>query len=253
MNDAFAQPQSVLVLGGTSDIARATVRALVAARTRTVVLAGRDPDGLAGAADEARAAGATTVATLAFDATDVERHAEVLGKAFADHGDFDLVLMAVGVLGDQARDEADPVAAAGVIWTNFAGPAAACLVVAERLREQGHGTLVVLSSVAGERVRRANFVYGSSKGGLDGFAQGLGDSLVGSGARVMVVRPGFVHTKMTAGMKVAPMAATADQVAAGVLAGLARSADIVWVPSPLRWMMAVARHLPRAVFRRLPV
>lgn len=253
MNDAFAQPQSVLVLGGSSDIARATVRQLVAARTRTVVLAGREPLGLASAAADARAAGATHVATVSFDAADVASHADVLGKAFADHGDFDLVIMAVGVLGDQAHDEADPVAAAGVIWTNFAGPAAACLVVAERLREQGHGTLAVLSSVAGERVRRSNFVYGSSKAGLDGFAQGLGDALVGSGARVMVVRPGFVHTKMTAGLKVGPMAATTDQVATAILAGLAKRADVVWVPSALRWMMVVARHLPRAVFRRFPV
>lgn len=253
MNDAFAQPQSVLVLGGTSDIARAIVRALAARRTRTVVLAGRDPAGLSSAADEARAAGATTVATLAFDAAVVERHAEVLGKAFADHGDFDLVLMAVGVLGDQVHDEADPVAAAGVIWTNFAGPAAACLVVAGALRAQGHGTLVVLSSVAGERVRRANFVYGSSKAGLDGFAQGLGDALVGSGARAMVVRPGFVRTKMTAGLKVVPMAATVEQVAEAVFSGLAKGSDVVWVPPVLRWVMMFARHLPRALFRRLPV
>ncbi|MGH9130601.1 MAG: decaprenylphospho-beta-D-erythro-pentofuranosid-2-ulose 2-reductase [Acidimicrobiales bacterium] len=253
MNDAFAQPQSVLVLGGTSDIARAIVRSLVAARTRTVVLAGRDTARLAVAAQDARAAGADSVSTTGFDADDVGRHSEVLNKVFADSTGFDLVIMAVGVLGDQSHDEADPVAAAGVIWTNFAGPAAACLVVAERLRAQGHGTLVVLSSVAGERVRRANFVYGSSKAGLDGFAQGLGDALVGSGARVMVVRPGFVHTKMTAGMKVVPMAATADQVARAVVDGLAKGAEVVWVPPALRLMMAVARHLPRAVFRRLPV
>jgi decaprenylphospho-beta-D-erythro-pentofuranosid-2-ulose 2-reductase len=253
MNDAFAQPQSVLVLGGTSDIARATVRVLLAGRTRSVVLAGRDPAGLALAAQDARAAGASTVATVAFDAADVGHHAEVLGKVFAEHGDFDLVLMAVGVLGNQAADEEDPVAAAGVIWSNFAGPAAACLVVADRLRQQGHGTLVVLSSVAGERVRRANFIYGSSKAGLDGFAQGLGDSLVGSGARVMVVRPGFVTTKMTAGMKPAPLAASAEQVAAAILEGLAKGAQIVWAPGALRPMMILARHLPRAVFRRLPV
>lgn len=253
MNDAFAQPQSVLVLGGTSDIARATVRALVARRTTTVVLGGRDPDGLGRAADDATAAGATTVATFAFDAEAVERHATVLAKVFAEHGDFDLVLMAVGVLGDQARDEADPLAAAGVIWTNFAGPAAACLVVAEALRAQGHGTVVVLSSVAGERVRRTNFIYGSSKAGLDGFAQGLGDALVGSGARVMVVRPGFVKTKMTAGMKAVPMSATAEQVADAVVGGLARGAEVVWVPSVLRWVMMLTRHLPRTVFRRLPV
>lgn len=252
MNDAFASPQTVLVLGGTSEIARATVRALVAGRTRVLVLAGRDQAGLDQAGAEAKAAGATTVETVVWDATDVEGHGEALGKVFAAHGDVDLVLMAVGVLGDQAGDEADPASAARVITSNFAGPAAACLVVAEHLRAQGHGTLVILSSVAGERVRRANFIYGSSKAGLDGFAQGLGDSLVGSGARVMVVRPGFVRTRMTAGMKEAPFTTTADAVATAVVDGLRRGKETVWVPPALRAMMIVARHLPRSAFRKLP-
>lgn len=253
MNDALGAPQSVLVLGGSSDIARATIRQLVARRARTVVLAGRDPSALEAAADEARAAGATRVETLRWDATEVQRHTQVLGKVFADVGDIDVVLVAAGVLGDQAHDEADPTAAAGVITTNFTGCATASLVVADRLRAQGHGVLVVLSSVAGERVRRANFVYGASKAGLDGFAQGLGDALVGSGARVMVVRPGFVTTRMTAGMKPAPLAATADQVATAIVQGLAKGAEMVWAPSTLRLVMAVTRHLPRGLFRKLPL
>lgn len=251
MNDAFGSPQSVLVLGGTSDIARATVRALIARRARTVVLAGRDPEALRGPADEARAAGATTVATVRFDATDTGGHEQLFDKVFAEHGRLDMVLMAVGVLGDQVADEADPTAAARVITTNFTGPAGACLAVAGHLRAQGQGTLVVLSSVAGERVRRANFVYGSSKAGLDGFAQGLGDSLAGSGARVMIVRPGFVTTRMTAGMKPAPMAVTAEQVAGAIVAGLTKGSETVWVPAGLRAVMAVTRHLPRGVFRKL--
>lgn len=253
MNDAFSMPQSVLVLGGTSEIARATVRALVAERARTVVLAGRDRERLEAAAAEARAAGATSVATLELEATDVGRHAEMVGKAFADHGDFDLVVMAVGVLGDQQADEADPAAAAAVITANFTGPAAACLAVGEHLRSQGHGTLVVLSSVAGERVRRSNFIYGSAKAGLDGFCQGLGDALAGSGARVMVVRPGFVKTRMTAGLPPVPMSTTAQAVASAILRGLRRGDETVWVPGQLRAVMSVTRHLPRGVFRRLPV
>jgi decaprenylphospho-beta-D-erythro-pentofuranosid-2-ulose 2-reductase len=252
VNDAFALPQSVLVLGGTSDIARATVRALAARRARAVVLAGRDPQGLEAAATEARAAGANRVAVEAFEATEVERHSEVVQRLFVAHGPVDLVLMAVGILGDQDRDAADPEAAARVITTNFTGPAAALLAVAAQLRAQGQGTLVVLSSVAGERVRRANFVYGASKAGLDGFSQGLGDDLAASGVRVMVVRPGFVRDRMTAGRQPAPFSTTPDAVAEAIVEGLARGVDTVWVPGQLRAFMALSRHLPRALWRKVP-
>jgi len=110
----------------------------------------------------------------------------------------------------------------------------------------------VLSSVAGERVRRANFVYGSTKAGLDGFAQGLGDALAGSGAGVLVVRPGFVATKMTAGRAPAPLATTPEAVADAVVAGIARGKETVWVPPALRWVFAAFRHLPRSVWRKIP-
>lgn len=250
MIDALGRPQSALVLGGSSDIARATVRAL-AATLSTLVLAGRPSRELELAAREARSAGIATVEVLDWDATEMDRHAQRIGKVFDAHEDVDLVLVAAGVLGEQSRDEADPVAAAQVITTNFTGPAAACLAVAERLREQGHGVLVVVSSVAGERVRRANFIYGSSKAGLDGFAQGLGYSLSGSGARVMIVRPGFVHTRMTAGRAPQPFAITADQLAAAVVKGLERGTPVVWAPAALRPVMAVMRHLPAAVFSRI--
>ena len=127
------------------------------------------------------------------------------------------------------------------------------LAVARVLRAQGHGTLVVLSSVAGERVRQANFIYGSSKAGLDGFAQGLGDALTGSGARVLIVRPGFVHTKLTEGRPPAPLSTTPDAVAAAIAKGLADDREVIWVPATLRPLFAVFRHLPRAVWRRLPL
>ncbi|PZS19163.1 MAG: decaprenylphospho-beta-D-erythro-pentofuranosid-2-ulose 2-reductase [Acidimicrobiales bacterium] len=252
MNDSLGSPQSVLVLGGSSEIARAVVRELVARRAQRVVLAGRPSAELEEAADEARSLGATDVATVTLEITDIDTIPALIDGVFQAHGDFDLVLMAVGILGDQSTDEADPVAAARVITTNFTGPAAACLAVAGRLRSQGHGTLAVLSTVAGERVRRANFVYGSSKAGLDGFCQGLGDSLVGSGAHLLIVRPGFVHTRMTTGMPAAPLSTTADQVAKVVVSGLEKKADVVWAPPPFRWLMVVMRHLPRVVWRRIP-
>ena len=125
--------------------------------------------------------------------------------------------------------------------------------MAAQFRRQGHGRLVVLSSVAGERVRKANFVYGSSKAGLDGFAQGLGDALIGSGASVLVVRPGFVHSSMTRGMKSAPFATTPSAVAAATVKALRAGRRTVWVPAVLRPVFAVFRHLPGPVWRRLPL
>jgi decaprenylphospho-beta-D-erythro-pentofuranosid-2-ulose 2-reductase len=135
----------------------------------------------------------------------------------------------------------------------MAGAVSISLAVAQRLRAQGHGRLVVLSSVAGERVRKANFVYGATKAGLDGFAQGLGDSLEGSGAAVVVVRPGFVHSTMTAGLDPAPFATTPDAVAEATVAGLRRGRRTVWAPGILRVVFSVLRHLPGPVWRRLPL
>ncbi|MGI5428147.1 decaprenylphospho-beta-D-erythro-pentofuranosid-2-ulose 2-reductase [Streptomyces sp. CA-179760] len=251
MKDAFGLPQSLLVLGGSSEIALATARRLIARRTRTVWLAGRPSAALEEAAGRLRGLGAD-VHTIAFDALDPGSHEAVLGKVFAE-GDIDMVLLAFGLLGDQARDEREPEAAVRVAQTNYTGAVSASLVCARALQSQGHGSLVVMSSVAGERARRANFIYGSSKAGLDAFAQGLGDALHGTGVHVMVVRPGFVRTRMTAGLPDAPLATTPEAVATAVELGLRRRSETVWVPGALRMVMAALRHLPRGVFRRLPV
>jgi decaprenylphospho-beta-D-erythro-pentofuranosid-2-ulose 2-reductase len=252
MKDGLGEIQSALVLGATSDIAQAITRRLVARRCRRVVLAARRPEDLTDFAAELRTLGATTVETVAFDADRTDDHTAIVDAAF-DTGDLDVVLVAFGVLGDQAAFDADPAAAVAAARTNYVGSVSVGLAVAERLRRQGHGTIVVLSSVAGERVRKANFVYGSTKAGLDGFAQGLGDALVPYGARVLIVRPGFVTTKMTAGMKPAPMSTTADAVADAVVSALATGKEIVWVPATLRVAFSGFRHLPRWAWRRLPV
>ncbi|WP_434595442.1 decaprenylphospho-beta-D-erythro-pentofuranosid-2-ulose 2-reductase [Streptomyces sp. A5-4] len=251
MKDAFGTPQSLLVLGGTSEIGLATARRLVARRTRTVWLAGRPSPALESAAAGLRALGAD-VHTVPFDALDSASHEEALGKVFTE-GDIDMVLMAFGVLGDQAHDEAEPLAAVRVAQTNYTGGVSAGLVCAGALQGQGHGSLVVLSSVAAERARRANFIYGSSKAGLDAFAQGLGDALQGTGVHVMVVRPGFVRTKMTEGLAEAPLATTPEAVALAIETGLRRRSETVWVPGALRLVMSALRHAPRPLFRRLPV
>ncbi|MGY5049144.1 decaprenylphospho-beta-D-erythro-pentofuranosid-2-ulose 2-reductase [Streptomyces sp. 900105755] len=251
MKDAFGMPQSLLVLGGTSEIALATARRLIARRTRTVWLAGRPSPGLEQAAEQLRALG-PDVHTVPFDALDPESHETALGKVFAN-GDIDLVLLAFGILGDQATDEREPVNAVRVAQTNYTGAVSAGLVAARALQTQGHGSLVVLSSVAGERARRANFIYGSSKAGLDAFTQGLGDALHGTGVHVMVVRPGFVRTKMTRGLPEAPLATTPEAVATAIELGLRRRSEVVWVPGALRVVMSALRHAPRSVFRRLPI
>lgn len=241
MKDALGRVESVLVLGGGSEIGLATARALVARGTRRLVLAARAPERLESDAAALRAAGAE-VALEPWDATDVPGQEAAIGGLFDRHGDLDVVLAAAGVLDGRPAE---------VIGTNFLGLAAALAPAAERLRAQGHGTVVVLSSVAGERARRSNYLYGSSKAGLDAFAQGLGDALAGSGVGVLVVRPGFVRTKMTAGLDPAPLATTPEKVADAIVAGLARGSHTVWVPGALRWVMSVLRHLPRPVFRRL--
>jgi decaprenylphospho-beta-D-erythro-pentofuranosid-2-ulose 2-reductase len=252
MNDALGAPQSILVLGGSSELARAILRRLVARRARTIVLAGRDPERLKETAAELLTLGAETVETLSFDATETAGHQSLIDDVFGRHGDIDLVLFAFGTLGIPERDATDASGAAEVAAVNYAGSVSAGIAVAGHLRRQGHGTLMALSSVAGVRVRPSNFVYGSSKAGMDAFFQGLRYRLEGSGARVVLVRPGFVATRMTAGLKPAPFATTAEDVAECVVRGLETGEDVVWAPPVLRWVMAAVKLLPTAVFRRLP-
>ena len=249
MKDSLGSVQSLLVLGGSSDIALATARKLAQDKTKRIILAARPSERLDAGADLLRGLGAD-VRTVPFDARDLESHEKTLAPLFED-GDIDVVLLAVGVLGEQEKDEHDPLSAAEVVQTNFVGAVTSSLVVAEKLKKQGHGSLVVLSSVAAERGRKDNFIYGSSKAGLDTFAQGLGDSLQGTGVHVMVVRPGFVESKMTAGRPKAPMSTTPEAVAEGIIDGLRKDAELVWVPAQLRYVFSGLRHLPRPAFRKV--
>jgi len=249
MRDALGAVDSVLVLGGTSEIAVATVKKLIAGRCRTVVLAVRDLEAAGPVAEQLRRAGATTVELVPFDAMDSDRHAALIADVYERFGDIDLVLLAFGVLGDQADFDADPAAAARAAQANYVGGVSAGLAVAQQIRRQGHGTLVVLSSVAAIRPRRSNFVYGSTKAGLDAFAQGLGDHLLEAGGRVMVVRPGPVRTRMIEGMPAQPFTSEPDAVADCILEGLQKNREIVYAPPLLKWVFAVMRNLPRPVWR----
>ena len=253
MRDAFGHPQSAVVFGGTSDIARAILGRLIPLGCRTVVLAGRDLDALTRSAEEARAAGATDVSHVVFDAVDSKDASTVVTECFsAAGGDVDLVLMAVGVLGNQERDENDAAATAQVLTATTVWPAAALAASFERLKRQGQGQIVVLSSVAGVRVRRANYVYGAAKSGLDAYALGLSEAARGTGVDVYVVRPGFVHTKMTEGMKPAPFSTDGEAVADAVIKGMEHRQTVIWVPPPLRYVFGVFRVLPQFIWRRLP-
>lgn len=251
MIDAVGSPQSILLLGGTSEIALAVAEHYAKARPLRIVLAGRKSQRL-DAAVEKLAATVATVSTVDFDAKDVDAHPAMLDKVFAD-GDIDLTIVAFGLLGDAEEAWQNHEKAVELAAVNYTGAVSVGVALAERLRRQGHGAIVALSSVAGERVRRANFVYGSTKAGLDGFYLGLGEALRPHGINVTVVRPGFVHTRMTAGMKSAPLSQTPEQVAEVIVAAVRGRKELVWSPAPLRVLMSVLRHIPRPIFRRLPV
>jgi decaprenylphospho-beta-D-erythro-pentofuranosid-2-ulose 2-reductase len=250
VNNAVAQPQTIVVLGGTSDIGQAIVAELASPVLRSVVLAVRRPEDIdVDVLTATLQLGGAEVVVVPFDATAPQSHAGVVADIVERVGDLDVVIQAFGQLG--APGLADPVDAAALAQVNYVGAVSSGLAVADQLRRQGHGTLVVLSSVAGFRTRASNFVYGSTKAGQDGFATGLGHSLVGSGARVMTVRPGFVRSSMTEGMAEAPFSTDPADVAAAVAAGLRRKRSVVWVPGILRVVMGLLRFAPDAVWRRL--
>jgi decaprenylphospho-beta-D-erythro-pentofuranosid-2-ulose 2-reductase len=247
------ETKRVLVLGGSSEIGLAIVRRLARDEPISAFLLGRDAGRLATAAGALGQAGCRTLGTGVVDARDVQAHGEAISAAFSRAGGFELVILAVGILGAQAGLDADPREAVEVMEVDFAGAGSLLLHSMRALSLQGAGDVVVLSTVAAERPRAGNAIYGAAKAGLDSLAQGLADAVAGSGVRMLVVRPGFVTTRMTAGLKPAPMSTTPEAVAEATVKALAGGAHTVWVPGRLRYVFAVLRHLPRAVFRRLPL
>jgi len=246
--DAVGRFARVLVLGGGSEIGLALVRELLAQGPLEVVLAARPQTEIDTTAIEAAG---VSVERLDFDALAVETHEQALAPAFEHGADVDLVVCAFGLLGDQAESESDARAAALVAATNFTGAVSALTVAANRLRAQGHGTIVVLSSVAAQRPRGSNYVYGAAKAGLDAFTRGLQLTASDDGLRVLLVRPGFVHTKMTHGLTAAPFSVGPERVATEIAAALQRGDEIVWVPPILRLVMRAVLLLPRGLLRKL--
>jgi short-subunit dehydrogenase len=240
----------VVIFGGRSEIGLELATRL--APGATVLLAARRADALDDEVAAVRAAGATAVYVREFDADDLASHAPLVDSIVVEHGPIGTAVLAFGILGDQARAEKDPGHAAAIVHTDYVAQVSLLTVLANTMRSAGRGTIATFSSIAGARVRRANYVYGSAKAGLDGFCSGLADALEGSGVRLLVVRPGFVIGRMTEGMAPAPFSRTAPQVADATMRALRGSRRSVWFPWQVGALAVVMRLLPQFVWRRMP-
>jgi short-subunit dehydrogenase len=248
VGDTGAGP--VLILGGRSEIGIELARHL--ANGVTVVLAARRADQLDEQVAAVKAAGAKAVHTREFDADDLASHGPLVAEVIAEHGPIGTAVLAFGILGDQARAEADAAHAVAVVHTDYVAQVSMLTHLSIAMRASKGGSLVVFSSVAGVRVRRANYVYGSAKAGLDGFASGLADALHGTGVRLLISRPGFVIGRMTEGMSPAPLSSTPEQVAAATARALDKGRRTVWIPWALQPMFFLLKLLPQSIWRRMP-
>lgn len=246
MRDGQGRFQTSVLLGGSSEIGLAIMRKAGLAPGGRVVLAGRNPVTATGFPAE------VAVEVAPYDALDFASHDALVKSLVERFGDLDLVVAAAGVLGTQETHSSDTLAAVKTMQTNYVGNVSVLIAVARQMKLQGHGTIVVLSSVAGLRGRASNYLYGSTKAGLDAFASGLADELVGTGVNVVIVRPGFVHSRMTAGMKSAPQSTTPEAVGDVVAAALKSGKTDVYAPGTLGLMFLILRNLPRGIFRKLP-
>jgi decaprenylphospho-beta-D-erythro-pentofuranosid-2-ulose 2-reductase len=252
VENAFGHPQSVVVFGGSSDIARAITTRLCAARTRTVILVGRHATLLSEAAHEAEEHGATKVDTVLFDAEEPQHAAVTVKEAFDKvGGPVDLVLMAVGLLGAQRSEEESADAVTRLITVNFTWPGAALAEIRRLLVSQGSGRILVISSIAAVRERRSSYLYSSAKTGLDRMCLGLAQSLDGTGVAMQILRPGVVRTKMTRGRSEPPFTTGAAEVAENVMRSLATERLVIWSPPILRFVAFFIRHLPPGMWRRM--
>lgn len=240
----------MVIFGGRSEIGVELAVRLAAGAV--VVLAARRTEQLVEQVAAVQAAGASAVHTAEFDADDVAGHAGIIDAIEATHGRIDTAVLAFGVLGDQDRAEVDAAHAVAVVHTDYVAQVSLLTVLAQRMRVRDRGRLVVFSSIAGARARRANYLYGSAKSGLDAFASGLTDALHGTGVQLLIVRPGFVIGRMTEGMEPAPFSSTPAQVADAAAKALARGKRAVWVPWVIRPMIFVTRFVPRPIWRKMP-
>jgi decaprenylphospho-beta-D-erythro-pentofuranosid-2-ulose 2-reductase len=242
-----ARNRSVLILGAASDVGRALARAYAAAG-RPLVLAARDAKRLADDAADLKLRGSPEVRIADYDALEVAGIAGFLDRL----GEMpSTAVSVVGLLGNQAQSQVDLSAAELVMRSNYIGPALVLGAIANRMEAAGGGTLIGISSVAGERGRASNYVYGSAKAGFSAFLSGLRNRLAAKGVRVITVKPGFIDTRMTAGMKLPPLlTAQPEEVASAVLRAEARHRDVIYVRPIWRLIMAIVRALPERAFKK---
>ncbi|ADO69068.1 SDR family oxidoreductase [Stigmatella aurantiaca] len=242
--------KKVLILGATSAIAQATVR-LLAARGAALYLVGRNAANLDAVAKDAATRGAAKVEQQSLDLDDTTAHESLVDRAFQSLGGLDGALIAHGVLGEQKACERSWTESEKVLRTNFLSAASLLTVLANRFEAQKSGTLVVISSVAGDRGRQSNYVYGASKGALTVFLQGLRNRLAPSGVAVVTVKPGFVDTPMTAHVAKNKLFASPEQVARGVLRAADGRKNEVYVPGFWALIMLIVRTIPEGIFKRM--
>jgi decaprenylphospho-beta-D-erythro-pentofuranosid-2-ulose 2-reductase len=251
--DATGNPQSILLLGGTSEIGLAICARYLRNASASVVLACLPGDpGRDDAVAAMEAAGAKSVRVIDFDALDTAGHPAMIEEAFSA-GDIDVAVVAFGMDADPEELWHNQAKAVQVVEINYTAAVSVGVLLAGKMGAQGFGQIIVMSSVAGERVRRTNFVYGSTKAGLDGFYLGLGEALRDDGVKVLVIRPGQVRTRFSAHVKEAPLTVDKEDVAELAVTAAAKGKEIVWAPGAFRYVMMVLRHVPRAIFRRLPI
>lgn len=253
MIDATGNPNKILLLGGTSEIGLAICAEYLGHAPATVVLACQPGDPATDAAvAQMRAAGASDVIALDFDATAFDTHAAVLDAAWRD-ADVDVAIVAFGLLGNAEELWQDQAKAVQIAQVNYTGAVSVGVLLGERMKAQGYGQIIAMSSAAGIKVRRSNFVYGSTKAGLDGFYTNLGQALEPFGPRVLVVRPGQVRTRMSAGVKEAPLTVDKEDVATLVVDAARKGRGLVWAPPAFELVMRGLQHIPAPIFRKLPI
>jgi len=262
--DAVGNPQTILLLGGTSEIGLAICeRYLRNARARIVLGVLPDDPLRDNAVEQMKTAGAKSVELIDFDAVDTDSHPGVIDAACKDGvggpRDLDVAIVAFGLLGDAEELWQNQRKAVQIAEINYTAAISVGVLIGEKMRGQGFGRIIAMSSAAGERVRRSNFVYGSTKAGLDGFYLGLGEALREYGVRVLVIRPGQVRTTTTiqhwksTGAKEAPFTVDKEDVAELAVNASAKGKELVWAPGAFRYVMMVLRHIPRSIFRKLPI
>ena len=245
--------QRILIFGATSAIAHATAR-IWARRGHRLVVVGRNQRKLdAVVADlDVRAGGAGRITALQADLDDLSRHESLITAAEEAMGGIDVALIAHGTLPDQQLCAADPALALKESHTNALSVISLCTLLAIRFEPQRRGQLAVITSVAGDRGRQSNYVYGAAKGMVSLFLQGLRNRLFAAGVNVLTIKPGFVDTPMTAGIdKGGPLWATPDAIGKGIVAAVDRRKDVVYLPGFWRPIMALIRAVPEPIFKRL--